>query len=252
MCVRLVQCLFLFWQTAKKWTSYARCVLVWIANWATTLSTHPDTMEIARTGRRQLEHKVACFILKRAAVCVCVQMPVLDEASASLMNTMLADARLCQVGEPKERCSAPAEKRCSLICLLISLCVSDLLFPPLFSYFLNALQSFFLITFLHFSPTPPPSLPIASRHSILPFILRKWGARLMSLCLQGALSLCVPYKWLLTAMGIACNYHQMYTFRREFCTFPVVNLVTVHLPDNVDLSLWCCDFHYKNCMGVKH
>lgn len=42
-------------------------VLEWIANWATALSTHADTMESARTGRRQLEHRLACV-----CVCACV------------------------------------------------------------------------------------------------------------------------------------------------------------------------------------
>lgn len=49
-------------------------VLAWIANWATTLSTRPDTMEIARTGKRQLEHRLACFFLKGERECVFVCM----------------------------------------------------------------------------------------------------------------------------------------------------------------------------------
>lgn len=54
-------------------------VLAWIANWATTLSTRLDTMEIARTGNRQLEHEVAFFFLKRdgelcVCACICVHL----------------------------------------------------------------------------------------------------------------------------------------------------------------------------------
>lgn len=130
-------------------------------------------------------------------------MCVLDEVSASLMNTIPADARLCQVREPKERCSAPAEKRCSLISRPVSLCVSDLLFPTLFSHFLNARLSFLTITFLHSftlsHPSPPPTLPYtlaASLRSIFPLHPLQTGSPFDVFIfrrLQGASALCVPY-----------------------------------------------------------
>lgn len=188
VCVRACSCVCsCFGKQQRNELQMPDGVLEWNANWAATLSTRPDTMEIARTGRRQLEQQLGYFIRflpkkkrKKKCVCVCV--------SASLMNTILADARLCQFGEPKERCSAPAEKRCSLISLPVSLCVSDLLFPPLFSHFLNTLLSFLAITFLHSFTRPPlplPSLTHSQPASALSFsfILCKRGVRLMSLFL---------------------------------------------------------------------
>lgn len=120
-------------------------------------ATHPDTMEIARTGNRQMGAQTSLFRASVCvAVCVCVHVEVFDDISASLMNTILADVRLSQVGEPKERCSAPAERRCSLISLQrVRPSLSTSLFPlsecaPIFPHH-------------HFStllyPPPPPALP---------------------------------------------------------------------------------------------
>lgn len=47
-------------------------VVKWIANWAATLGSHPGTMEIAKTSKKQLEHQVPCFFLFLSKNGVCV------------------------------------------------------------------------------------------------------------------------------------------------------------------------------------
>lgn len=123
-------------------------------------------------------------------MCVCVGVYVLDEVSASLMNTIPADVRLCHVGEPK-RDAVPLLRNAAVLSPFLSPSVSPTFsFQPPFSHFLKAFVSFLTINFVHsFTLSRPPLLPPSLTHlqpaSALsfPFILCKRGVRLMSLFL---------------------------------------------------------------------
>lgn len=98
-------------------------------------------------------------------VCVRLCLPVFDEVSASLMNTLPAAVRLCQMKEPKERRCAPAEKHRILISLPVFSNAADLPFPPLFSHFLNTSLSFSPSLFYTLLPYPAHSLSLPPLHT---------------------------------------------------------------------------------------
>lgn len=49
-------------------------VVKWIANWAATLGSRPDTMEIAKTSKKQLEHQVPRFFFFLKMECACLNV----------------------------------------------------------------------------------------------------------------------------------------------------------------------------------
>ena len=232
-------CLFVSWQWAKKWTSNAR----WVTGvnrqlGHSSLSTHSDTIEMLQqvTDDWSLDLPGACvFVCVCVCAFVCVCLPVFDEVCASLMNTILAYVRLCQVWAPARRDAALLLRNTAVLSPFLSS-----LTCPTFSFNL----SFFALSehapifpHHHFSPLPypipsrPPLLPPSPVHSrpssalSSPFIIYKWEVRLMSLflgdyrehwlCASLPISAAVNAMLMCTLanrMVIAYNYSQMYTF----------------------------------------
>lgn len=150
--------LFLFWQTAKKWTSNAR----WGTGENRQLGHYPQLPSTHKWKQlkqveRQKQHRLACFFLshsKKKGLYVC-RMRYLH---CWWMPSWLMWVYV-MLGGPK-RDAVPLLRHCSLISLPVSHYISDLLFPILFPHFQEPFVSFLTINFVHsFTLSRPPLLP---------------------------------------------------------------------------------------------
>lgn len=132
-----------------------------------SVSTRPDTMETARTGEKQLEHRLACFFLKRECVCgwgICIT----DEYRPGWCETVSSQGAQGEMQRPRWETLQSYLPSCLPLRLRPSL--STLLFPlseyaPIFPH------HHFSTLFYHILPTSPPALPYTlatSLHFIFP------------------------------------------------------------------------------------